>query len=211
MSRRQAHHPIVRPERDQAFIDTRDGQATIIRRAAAVIGWHAAPAEAPGPRQPRLDDGAAAVLMKAIERDCRTWYDILRRMPYPVEYFRFKRAGQGAKWFEMVADKVTDWAPFEMVRGPDGVLRQQHAKVRVKRAAPTSEEISWMDRMDDVLFTLGPTTLAYTLVTGRAQRASWADLATYDADRRGERQLRRLYAEALRNLLPVWLVTFHKM
>lgn len=211
MSRRQVNHPIVRPERDQAFIDTRDGEAVVVRRAAAVIGWHAAPEVEQLQRRPQLDAGAATVLVKSIERDCLTWYDILRRMPYPVEYLRFKRAGQGARWFEMLGDKVTDWAPFEMVRGPDGVLRQQHAKVKAKRPPPTSAEISWMDRMDDVLFTLGPTTLAYMLVTGRAQRASWADLGAYDPERRKVRQLQNLYRAALHNLMGPWLHTFHKI
>lgn len=201
----------MRGERDQAYIDTRDGEAVIARRAPAVVGWHATRPEDPGARAARIEDGPAAQLLKAIERDCRAWYDILRRMPYPLEYIRFKRAGQGAKWFEMVTNSAIDWAPFEMVRGPDGILRQQHAKVRAKRPPPSSAEISWMDRMDDVLFSLGPTTLAYMLVTGRAQRASWADLATYDADRRGERQLRRLYSAALLKLLPVWLATIHKI
>jgi hypothetical protein len=199
-----ADHPIRRAERDQAIID-RNGDLKVLRREGGIVGWHAEPV-APAPERVRLNGARpAAAMIKQLEAACRQWADILRRSPFPAEYVRMKRSGQGAKWLETAADRALDWQPFEMVRGPDGILRKKHAKVRIPPAVPTAAELTWMDRMDDVLLTLGCQSFEYCLVTGRAQGVSWADLGARDVQRRGDRQLKRLHDEALVRLLPVWL------
>jgi hypothetical protein len=208
--KRAVDRAIVRAERDQALVD-RHGELKVLRRAGGVVGWHAEPEVAPVERVKLNGARPAQAVIRQLEADCRKWADILLRSPLPDEYVRMKRSGQGAKWFDMVHEKCVDQAAFTMDRDPLGRLRIKHDVPRVRVAPPSAAEISWMDRMDDVLLTLGCQTYAYLLVTGRAQRVSWADLRARDVERRRERQLRNLYQAALRQLVPVWLAVIHKM
>lgn len=201
--------PVYRPAHDVAKVD-RDHELKIIRRPEKLVGYSAGPAELVerhklnGPRP-------TAAVIKQLEADCRTWANILRRVPLPAEYIRLKRSGQGARWFDMVHERGVDYEAFRDERGADGKVRAVHERPQLKPSLPTAAEISWMDRMDSVLTTLGVKTFAYMLVTGRANRISWAELGTRDPERRGERQHRRLHHEALTLLVPHWLTAIHKI
>lgn len=150
------------------------------------------------------------LLIKRLEQDCRRWIDILNRSPLPGEYIALKRSGQAARWLDMAYEKSVDQAPIQVIKTKKGV-EIRHDAPRMRAPGVTSEELSWMDRMTDVLFTLRPKSLAWFLVFGRAQRKKWEEIAAYDVERRGVRQLQNLYREVLINLLPVWLVKVHKI
>lgn len=166
---------------------------------AAMVAEAAAPAAAP-------ED----VLIGQIEDDCRRWFHILQRCPLPGEYITLKRSGQAARWFDVAYEKGVDYAPVTVRKTAKGI-EIEHEKPRARRSPVTAAELTWMDRMMDVLLTLGFGSLDWKLVTGRAQRRPWAELTLQDVERRRERQLRNLYRAALIKLLPVWQGMLHKI
>ncbi len=173
--------------------------------------WHGYTAEPAGPATPRPEDGAIARLVKMLEADCRRWFSILARCPLPNDYIVLKRSGQGARWLTMAMEKA-DQFHGPMQAGKKGRAVASIADAPVKRRPPlTRAEISWMDQMSDVLFTLQPRSLEWFLIFGRAQRKTWDEIGAYDIQRRQERQLRNLYNDALTHLLPVYLRVIHKI
>jgi len=158
----------------------------------------------------RADVDPRDILVKALEVDCRRWYHILARCPLPGEYVALKRSGQAARWFDTAYEKGVDQAPIRVTKVKDGV-KIEHEAPRGRPPGVTAQELDWMDRMMDALLTLGFGSIGWVLVTGRAQRLPWSEMAARDLERRRERQLRNLYREALINLLPVWLERVHKI
>jgi hypothetical protein len=163
-----------------------------------------------------MTGGSVQTMVRLVESDCRRWYAILCRLPVPLEYVAMKTSDRasgalGASWVPTAMNRSTDYEPFEMVRGSDGIVRKVHARPVIRPVPASAAEISFMDAMFDVILTLGVGTLPYLLVTGRAQRIPWVKLRPYDPDRRGTRSLQRLHADALHQLLSPWLRTIHKM
>lgn len=194
-----------RPGKVETVVEVEGGHVVLIRRethyTAELVGE--APA-APAPVDPQ------DALIEALEADCRKWHAILARCPMPGDYIRLKRSGQAARWFDVIYDKAVDQAPMRVSKR-NGQVVIEHDAPKSRPIGVSAAELDWMDKMMDVLLTLGAGSVGWVLVTGRAMRRPWADLALLDPERRRERQLRNLYRATLINLLPVWLERVHKI
>lgn len=156
------------------------------------------------------------MMISQIDKDCKRAFKILHMFPTPGDYIALKTSDQtsgglAAKWIEHFIDKATDYKPWTMERHPlTGELQKVWAKPRMRKMLAPAE-ISFMDTMFEVMFSLGRGTWDLKLVTYRAENVGWQDLTDMDVESRGERQLRRLHRAALHKLLPVWLAKIHKM